>query len=422
MNDLELHIQQFLKRYPASDYIVACSGGVDSVTLFSILKQLKFPVSLAHVNYHLRDEDSELDEAFVRNLAAKNKVPFHLKSVDLNAQLQEGGNLQQLARTIRYTFFEELVSASPKSMVLLAHQKEDQTETFFMNVFRDSGVMGLAGMPEKREHYLRPFLNTAKHEIIEYAEANSIQWREDRTNATSKYTRNKLRNLVLPELRKEFPNLDDAVAMLTALFQDAQTELSRKMETVLSGILSSKQLKIDAFEALSTLEKIELLRQMGQAFGLLATWNKLNQKGTAILLESNANCPFDQIVHDGRFFSFVENSRVSIPQLHSESCSKLPESFTKNELYLDVSKIKGELHFRKPKRGDRIQPIGMKGSRLVSDVISDAKMDSHSKRKLFLLCDDESVLWVPALCISRKAIANEHSEKIQKIVLLPEDF
>lgn len=420
MNKLELHIQHFLERYPASNYIIACSGGVDSVTLFSIIHNLKVPVSLAHVNYHLRGEDSNMDEDFVRKMATENEVSFHLKSIDLNIQLQEGGNLQQMARSIRYDFFEELLTESPNCVVLLAHQKEDQTETFFMNIFRDSGVMGLAAMPEKRGNYLRPFLDISKKEIIEYAKNNSIEWREDRTNTTSKYTRNKLRNLVLPELRKEIPNLDDSVAQLTSAFQQAQLELSLKIEPIFEDILSTKQLGLNVFETLTAAEKIELLRQMGQAHGILDTWNNLNRKGSFILLESHISFPFDQLVHDGDCFTFLDGINAKIPKIQCEDCVELPLSFNKSEIYLDPSKVKGKLQLRKPKQGDRIHPIGIKGTRLISDVISDAKLDSHAKRKLFLLCDAENILWVPALCISRKAVANKSSEKIQKISLFPE--
>ncbi len=418
MNNLTRHIQETLKKYPASNYLVACSGGVDSVVLFSIVKQLKLPVALVHVNYHLRDEASEQDEQHVRELARSNQVAIHVKSIDLKEQLISGGNLQQMARDVRYAYFEELLQVHPNSFLLLGHHQEDQTETFFLNLARNAGIMGLASMPEKRETFLRPMLGISKEEIIDYAQTHGISWREDDSNKKSTYSRNKLRNEILPKLREIIPTLDASVAILSQQFQLEQHLLETKIKEVVDEILLTKQLSTLIFQGLSEFEKIELCRQIQQPFGILETWNRLERKGSKIELIPNESFPFDHLVFDGNSYAFITTAEISTPQLKIVNCTTLPTVFNKSELFLDASKISGNLLVRRPKIGDRIQPIGMSGSRLVSDVISDAKLTSHEKNKLFLLCDAEGVLWVPELCVSRRAIATNASSKIQKIHLL----
>lgn len=418
MHKLEKHIQNLLQKHPAKTYFVACSGGVDSVVMFSVVKKLNLPVELIHVNYHLRGEDSNLDEIHVRKLAESTKTQVHVKSIDLKAQLNSGGNLQQLAREERYNFFEELLKGHSESFVLLGHHREDQTETFFLNLARKAGIMGLASMPEKRDKYLRPLLEISKQEIIAYAESNQITWREDQSNQSSKYKRNKLRNELLPKLREAIPTLDSSVSLLSKTFQKEQLILESRIQELKTEIVKSQQLPLKTFQRLSEFEKIELCRQLEQPFGILDTWNTLNHKGTRIPLNKSKDCPFDILVHDGSVFTFILEEQISMPKIIVEGIDQLPKSFNKNEIYLDAAKIKGSLTLRKPKTGDRIQPIGMKGSKLISDVISDAKLDSLDKDRVVVLTDEAHILWIYGLTVSRRAIANEESTEILKINLL----
>ncbi len=418
MDKLEKHIQQRLQNYPAQTYFIACSGGVDSVVLFSILKKLRLPVALIHVNYNLRDEDSNLDEHLVRDLAKSHSTELYVKSVDLKNQLKSGGNLQQIARNVRYAYFEELLAAQPNSFILLGHHQEDQTETFFLNLARKSGIMGLASMPEKRDNYLRPLLDISKEEIIKYALSNQIIWREDQSNHSSKYARNKLRNDALPKLREAIPTLDTSVSLLTKVFQDEQSVLETRIGVLKSVILETHQLSINTFKQLTDFERIELCRQLHQPFGILDTWVNLDHKGTLIPLNKSASCPFEAVIHDGLVFSFVQENQFSLPKINVDYVEKLPKSFNKEVIYLDSAKIDGPLAVRQPDKGDRIQPIGMKGSKLISDVISDAKFSALEKNRVIVLTDDSNLLWVYGLTASRCAIADENTTEILKVSLL----
>lgn len=417
MIDLVAHIDVFLEKYKAEKVIVGCSAGLDSTVLLHACAQLDIPAEIAHVNYQLRAEESDKDQQFLEALAKSLSLPIHVHRVDLNKQLENGGNLQEFARNERYIFFHSLRKLEEKTFVLLAHHAEDQTETFFMNLARDSGILGLAAMPEKRSYFLRPLLGFSKKDLRTFAQQNSIDWREDKSNSSLKYTRNQWRNSILPDLRKSIPNLDASVGILTRAFQDKQQEVQSKIRGVSFIISEQRSLSVETFRALDSHEKIELCRQLGQPVGIAETWSKLTHKGTGIELQSNQLSPFHKIVLDGNSYSFLLNTVELKSTLQEETVSALPSDFNKKEIYLDKDLILGDLQIRKVQKGDRIHPIGMNGSRLVSDVISDAKLTSTQKQHLRILVDDQHVLWVPELCVSRKAIASNKSKHISKISL-----
>lgn len=418
MRDLESHIKTFFEAYPAKKYLIACSAGIDSTVLLHLCISQKIPVEIVHVNYHLRGEDSNKDEKFLADLSSKIGVPFNLKSIQLNEILKEGGNLQSLARDVRYHFFNELLGKNEDSYVLLAHHKEDQSETFFMNLTRESGVMGLASMPEKRGNFIRPLLSISKKELIDYALETGIQWREDISNASNKYTRNIWRNEILPNLRKELPQIDDSVQALVGAFQETQSALEFTVATHIQSILKYERLMKSEFDQLNEFERIELCRQLDQPIGLMETWSKLDHKGTKVDFVPNRKFPFHAIVFDGNQYTFLRDEESVLPQLNIDSINSLPDKFSKEVIYLDPEKISGNLIVRKLEEGDRIHPIGMKGSKLVSDVISDAKLNAKEKEKVCVVCDQQHILWVPELAISRKGIANSSSKSILKISLL----
>lgn len=420
MRKLEKHIKTILKKHRTTKYIVACSGGVDSTVLLHCLSRLRKPAMIAHVNYHLRGEDSNLDEAFLRSLANELKVDIEVHSVNLNEQLKNGGNLQDLARKERYDFFEEILSQNLGALILLAHHKEDQSETFFMNLSRNAGVMGLASMPEKRGHFIRPLLSISKNELIDYAQETGIEWREDLSNKSNKYTRNVWRNELLPNIRKSIPEIDDSIQTLVSVFQSNQVEIEKKITPLIQKVNEQKTLTKQEFDNLNNFEKVELCRQLKQAPGILETWNNLIHKGTKVDFATNDDFNFDAIVFNGDSYSFLSKEKGSLPEIIIDQIEVLPATFSKDVIHLDSEKIDGDLILRYPKEGDRIHPIGMNGSKLVSDVISDAKLDAQEKQKVCVLCDQSHILWIPGLSVSRKAIARNDSDTILKIHLLSE--
>lgn len=419
MSDLFKIITQKWEFLSTKKTFLACSGGVDSMTLLSIFKKAQWDIEVLHVNYQLRGEDSELDMNLVKDTCERLSIPFHLKRINLQPILDsEGGNLQEVARKVRYAFFEEKKNQSTNNYIALGHHKDDQIETFFMHLARKSGIMGMACMPSEHNQYIRPLLDFSKDEIIQYATKNKIFWREDYTNKANKYTRNILRNILLPELQSKIPTLNESVLLLVQKFQETQLELEFKIKPIFEQFIESKNLNFIVFDSLTENQKVELLRQLGQKASLVKELNKLrnSQKGKKLLLESTNNS-FENIMIDEDNFQLIQKDSdlSSIPTLYIEEVSELPNVFSKNEIYIDPSKLKGVLNLRKWKEGDRMIPLGMKGSKLISDIIKDAKIPTNKKKNILVLEDENQILWCVGIRLGAYGIANEHDNNILKI-------
>lgn len=421
MLDISEHIAQKWSHLKPNPIYVACSGGLDSTVLLSLLHSNNFNVNAIHVNYHLRGEDSNLDEDFIQSFCKERNIPFESKSVELAKQLSEGGNLQQLAREIRYKWFNEIISQKTNSYIFLAHHLDDQIETFFLNLARKSGVMGLACMPYERNNFIRPLLNFSKSDLKEYALKNKIEWREDVSNETNKYRRNFLRNDVLPYLTSQLPDLNESVALLIQKFQDKQKSLQLEVEPILNEILNNYQIDFKTIQNLDEFQLNELFRQLGQpsnkALELISLID--SQKGKKIKLLPHVSNPFNEIVRDDNVFSFIQlESNKTLHKLNIENVETLPSTFNKNEIYIDAYKIVGHLKIRSWEEGDRIHSIGMKGSQLISDIISDTKLTAIQKQNVLIVHDDKNIHWCVGLKVGRKAVATKTSEKIIKLKII----
>jgi tRNA(Ile)-lysidine synthase len=284
---LEQHIQHFFEQHRHIPIAVACSGGVDSMTLLALLNTLQLPLLALHVNYHLRGEESIKDQQLVEAFCAEKNIPIKIKSIFLAEQLAEkGGNLQDEARKIRYAFFEE-IKQQHKATIALAHHADDQIETFFLQLARHAGTMGLACMLPEHNNFIRPLLTIKKEDIQEYAQQNNIPWREDASNATNHYRRNKLRNQFIPELQAAIPSLTESVLLLIKTFQENQLELTASIQPISQHIQHTKQLPFTHFDPLTDSQLIELLRQQNIPFGFLNELHKLRhaENGKRIIIK-----------------------------------------------------------------------------------------------------------------------------------------
>ena len=422
MSNIYQHIIQKWAFLSTKKIFVACSGGVDSMTLLSIFIKAKWDVEVLHVNYNLRGQDSIDDQKLVEESCIKNKIPFHLKNIELQPILdQKGGNLQEIARQIRYDFFNEKKIISTDNYIALGHHQDDQIETFFMHIARKSGIMGMACMKENNKRFIRPLLPFSKIEIIQFAKENNISWREDYSNKTNKYSRNILRNILIPELTNSLPKLTENVLFLVQKFQETQLEIESKIYPLIQDIQSNASLSFEVYDSLSAFEKNELFRQLEQKAGLQMEVEKLRsaQKGKKVELSTNP-FQFTSIIREENNFVFIKDSSTEnlLQNLVIEEIDHLPSTFSKEIIYLDSKKIKGKLNVRKWEVGDRMRPIGMKGSKLLSDIIKDAKTPSHLKKDILIVEDDENILWCVGIKISAEAIATEESKQIIKVSLI----
>ncbi|MBU3660518.1 MAG: tRNA lysidine(34) synthetase TilS [Flavobacteriales bacterium] len=417
MNKITHHLKSFFNSHPADLYFVAVSGGVDSMLLLDLMAEEKLPIQVLHVNYHLRGEESEQDELLVRNYCESNKIPITIESIYLKENLEiNGGNLQNEARKVRYDFFKQELNKVSNSKLVLAHHLNDQLETFFLQLLRNSGLAGLSGMSQAKNKLLRPLLNFKKEEIYSVAIERKINWREDKSNSKNDYSRNRLRNEIIPMLSSEIPSLENSILLLQEKFQENLVETLHKIDAIHLEIEKSMSLNIETWNQLQAIEKIELLKKLSIPTFLFDAFNQLThaQKGAKIQWNANQNI----VIREDNHFQFITSKQeFKLPKISIEKTTSLPSTFSKSTIYLDESKIIGEISIRKWQIGDRIYPIGLKGSKLISDVITDAKIPNHLRENQLVLIDEEKILACVNLLIDRRAIASKSSELILKVDL-----
>lgn len=391
---------------------VGCSGGVDSMVLIYILEKIGTDITALHINYQLRGEESDLDEAFVKNYCQKNKIPCFVHRVDTLQVLNEkGGNLQEVARKIRYEFYHQHLDSYPGSILALGHHGDDQIETFFQHIARKSGVLGLACMEEQTEQMVRPLLTFYKDEIYVLARKLKLTWREDSSNEKSTYTRNFLRNVIIPEIEISIPTIKQSVLLLVSHFQNLQKEITKNTEEIVNQAFLENYISQEKYIALSQDERVEFLRRIGFKFSYLEEVNQL------LLSHKGKYVSYGQLkIHrESHGFSFQLNQGFRTPKLITCIVEKLPSDFNKEIIYLDQSKIYGELILRKWQQGDRMKPIGLKGSKLISDILTESKILTSARENMYVLCDDKEIHWCIGLKIGRVALADENTSAILSV-------
>jgi tRNA(Ile)-lysidine synthase len=414
MNNSKIQFPLHLIPETKQKVYLAISGGLDSVVLFHLLQAQKVDVHLLHVNYNLRGEDSIADEKFIRELAKVNAVPLAVLNYEMKAHLAEmGGNLQNEARKIRYSFFQNYLSKEPNSILMTAHHFDDQMETFFMHLSRKSGIAGLSCMAEQNGNHWRPLLNFSKQELKKYVLENKFEWREDVSNQENKYLRNLWRNEWLPKLKSELPSLEESVRVLIQAFQKERNHLEQEFLPQIAEINKNKSWLFSDFDSTPEEGKYLIAKELGFRFSEYERLVDLRQSDKSKYFEiERLNL---QIWNDGDAFSFQSYEIKPLPRLIIEEINSFPETFDKHIYYADKAKIKGEINLRHWQEGDRIASVGMKGSQLISDIIKDAKVPSAEKKNVIVVEDQEKILWCVGLKVGRLALTDSNSNEILRI-------
>lgn len=386
------------------EVFIACSGGLDSMVLTHLLKNIPAKLTLLHVNYKLRGKESQGDQEFVQHYASRERLGFALKSVDLKGNR---GNLQQNARDIRYAWFAEQVK--PHDILFLGHHQDDQLETFYLNLARKSGNAGMACMTEIQGNIMRPLLDYSKKDLYTFALENKISWREDSSNKSNKYRRNLLRNEILPFLEQEIPGLRDSILTLIPVFQENRKHVEKSVEELIADIRKTSHLYLEIWRDLTVEQRISILKSFGYASKQLPEIEKLAtaQKGKSVSLQE-----YTIIREENSFYFKKRASQTKKPILEVSKVIELPTVFNKDVIFLDAAKISGKLKIRTWKKGDRMTSVGMEGSKLISDIITDAKVPHAFRKEVLILEDEREIYWCVGLKIGKAALANESSKEI----------
>ena len=251
---MEKKVLETIKKYnlieDGDKVVVAVSGGPDSITMLDILNEIKnekiidFEISVAHINHMIREE-AKSDELYVKNYCEEKNIDFYSKSIDvLKLANNNKTGTEEMGRIVRYKFFDEVLEKTGSNKVSIAHNKNDKAETMIMNILRGSGISGLKGIEPKRGKYIRPLIECERYEIENYCKEKNLNPRIDKTNFDNTYTRNKIRNIVIPYIKQEFnPNIINTLSRLSELVVEEEDYIENKVKEVYETLLIKENKK-----------------------------------------------------------------------------------------------------------------------------------------------------------------------------------
>lgn len=419
-------VQHRLKEFGVSNdhkLLIAVSGGVDSMVLLHLLSTLGFKYGVAHCNYKLRGADSDADEALVQSWCKKNKVPFYFKKVDTKALVKGSkSSLQMVAREQRYQFFEELMSEFGYQKTVLAHHLNDRVESLMMNVLRGTGIRGLQGMPSQRGKYIRPLIDCTKEQLYDYAKNHKVEFREDKSNARIDYQRNWIRLRVLPILEQMDDSAMEKLSSLCSLSERFLPAFKGVIENELNEIFEEeKYISIPKLEASQIPFTIlnEALVECGFSNPQIFEIFELRKAQSGATIESKTHQVFKWrdylLVADKRKKSqwpslmYQEFERYEISSLITES----------NEALFDANLVDTrKLSLRKWKLGDKFKPLGMNNWKLLSDFFIDKKLSIPEKEQVWLLTQNDEIVWVVNHRIDDRFKVTPTTQKVLKVSVL----
>ncbi|NND63095.1 MAG: tRNA lysidine(34) synthetase TilS [Flavobacteriaceae bacterium] len=415
--------------------LVACSGGLDSVVLSHLLYQANYEIGLAHCNFKLRNEESDEDEAFVKEFSKQMEVPFYAETFNTVKFAEETGvSIQMAARELRYIWFEEIRTDFKYDYILTAHHADDSLETLLINLSRGTGLRGLTGIPEVNNEIVRPLLKFSREEILNYAKAQNLFWREDSSNSKSDYFRNDLRHNVIPLLKQMTPSLLLNVLKTQSHLQDTKLLLDDYMMLVykLAVTESEDGFAIDIEKLMELPNTNALLFEILRPFHFTA-WEDISglltaQSGKQIysqthrLLKDREKLILTEISKNGDENSYwidKDTSEIVHPILLNLESADHFEITNANTVFIDQKTIKFPLELRKWKEGDSFIPLGMKGKKKLSKFFKDEKLSLVAKESIWVLCSDQNIVWVVGQRPDERYKVTKDSTEILKIVYTP---
>ncbi len=429
--------------------LLAVSGGLDSTVMAALFQQAYLSFAIAHVNFGLRGQESDGDALFVEELANRYQVPFHtIRFQTAQIAAERGESIQMVARELRYRWFGEMRRQYGYDSVATAHQLNDVLETMLFNLTRGTGLAGLHGIAVRQEHptvgtLIRPLLFASRDQLETYAAARSLNHREDQSNADDYYARNRIRHHVVPTLTGINPGLwttlPRTVERLRAAEQLMQLELSRSWQQLIQpapdgtirlpvdGLLALKEGAFRLSEWLQpygfTNEQARqawtsLTREPGQQLQS-ATYLLTHERGFLLLsllkvtVLSDCKTTVNELINTG---SLLLNGQTITCTYHSQ-----PDDFVVEAnaavAWLDADRLADPLTIRVWQQGDRFRPLGLSGTKLVSDLLNELKLEQRERSQTLVLVSGDAIAWVVGRRIGHPFRVRPDSQRLVRLEL-----
>lgn len=407
-------LRAFFEQHQAPKYLVAVSGGRDSMLLCDLLLLLGLPIELMHVNYGLRGDESDQDQKLIAQYCQKHALKLHCIKSELTQQLLlKKTNLQAEARAIRYRFFREIQGNNPDSLICIAHHLDDQIETFWLQVARGAGLKGLAGMPFAQNKILRPLLNLKREEITALCTALHTPFRDDSSNTNIKYRRNLWRQQLIPFLNEQLPNLQAAVQQLQKCFQKEIEDQELQLQLAIDHFLINKSVSLKELSQLTVYQYIDLFKRVGIPMHVTKRIGELftAANGKYLHWKNPANTQLNFLVKNGEVLNWFTNE----PCQWAYQFKEIPRAVRPDGHLIDKDLINGPLYFRVVQPKDKIKIKGLTGSKSVYQLLKEAGVPAPLRPLQQVCCDDQKVLAVPGHKVNYAVAANAHSSNVAEL-------
>lgn len=447
---MESKIQRFIKLHNLLEQdkpvLAGISGGADSVALALVLKQLGYALTAVHCNFHLRGEESDRDEQFVRDFCQQQEIPLYVKDFQTEEYAKEKKiSIEMAARELRYAYFHELMKSTKISVLAVAHHQNDQAETLLINLIRGTGIHGLRGMLPKNGETVRPMLCVTREEILDYLAEKGQEFVTDSTNLSTDYTRNKIRLELLPYLKTLNPSIISTLNHTALNLSEAENLYNRQVRAEIQNLILSDSYTLGETPLLlkradSSMKSAEMkpvwheilfpygftetqvenilslnVTDCGKAF-YANNWELIVDRDEVILRKNNEEDFEDILIYDTDVCATFLEVKVNIDILKRKYYPVIEKE--SRVALLDYDKLVFPLQIRKVQAGDKFVPLGMKGKKLISDFLTDQKAKSWEKKDQLILCDAQGeILWVIGRRISGKYAISDKTQKIYRMEL-----
>ncbi len=425
---------------PDDRILLAVSGGVDSMVMLRLFAAAGYCTGVAHCNFQLRGAESDEDEVLVEQEAARHGMPFYNRRFDTAAEMERTGDSMEIAaRRLRYAWFDELSRAHGYTAVAVAHHADDSIETFFINLLRGTGLRGLTGISVQNGRVIRPLMFASRKEILEYAVAHRIPFREDSSNRSTKYLRNKIRLGLIPRIREINPKFTGLMRRNLTRLTDAQRFINHGIERIRDRIVTTEDgtdtIRTDRidpafprgfviYELLSSAYgfKGDVIDALCRALDAGLSGRRFHSRdytavtdrdGAIVVRRTEPDDPCEAAVPEGAPRIYCGNSVLYFERLDIDTIRNfgVPEHIAQ----LDADKLRAPLTVRRWREGDWFIPYGMAGKKKVSDFLIDRKVPLPEKQRQFVLLSGDDIVWVIGRRIDDRYRLTPDTENVLRI-------